>query len=51
MRTSIRIVDHALSRIMWAGHFDRSVQFGITDQEELATSICDALEKVVPNLT
>jgi TolB-like protein len=50
IRTSIRLVDHALSRIKWVGHFDRSIQFGITEQEELAASICSTLEKVVPNL-
>lgn len=47
MRTSIRLVDASLSRITWAGHFDRSVQFGIREQEELAASICHALREVV----
>jgi TolB-like protein len=48
MRASIRVVDLPLSRIMWARHFDRSAQFGIRDQEELAASICRALKEVVP---
>lgn len=48
IRTSIRLVDYPLSRITWARHFDRSVQFGIREQEELAMSICNALKKVVP---
>lgn len=47
IRASIRLVDFSLSRITWARHFDRSVQFGIREQEELATSICDALKEVV----
>jgi TolB-like protein len=47
MRTSIRVVDYSLSRITWAKHFDRSLQFGIRDQEELAASICYALREVV----
>jgi TolB-like protein len=47
IRASIRLVDHSVSRITWAKHFDRSVQFGIRAQEELATSICNALREVV----
>jgi len=46
IRTSIRMID-SLSRITWARHFDRSVQFGIREQEELAASICHALKEVV----
>lgn len=49
IRASIRLVDYPVSRITWAGHFDRSVQFGILEQEELATTICNALREVVPN--
>jgi TolB-like protein len=47
IRTSIRLVDYSLSRITWARHFDRSLQFGIRDQEELAVSICYALREAV----
>ena len=47
IRTSIRLVDYSLSRITWARHFDRSLQFGIRDQEELAMSICYALREAV----
>jgi TolB-like protein len=47
MRTSIRLIDASLSRITWARHFDRSVQFGIREQEELAASICRALKDAV----
>ncbi|WP_250623271.1 hypothetical protein [Pinirhizobacter soli] len=47
IRTSIRLIDYSLSRITWARHFDRSVQFGIREQEELAASICHALREVV----
>ena len=47
IRTSIRLVDYSLRRITWAQHFDRSVQFGIREQEELAASICHALREVV----
>lgn len=49
IRASIRLVDYSLQRIAWVGHFDRSVQFGIREQEELAMSICSALKEVVPN--
>ena len=49
IRASIRLVDYPVSRITWARHFDRSVQFGIREQEELATTICNALREVVPN--
>ncbi|WP_220480977.1 hypothetical protein [Marilutibacter penaei] len=48
IRTSIRLVDASLSRVTWAGQFDRSVRFGIREQEELAASICNALKAVVP---
>jgi TolB-like protein len=47
MRASIRLIDGSHSRITWARHFDRSVEFGIREQEELATSICRALKEVV----
>jgi TolB-like protein len=47
IRISMRLVDYSLSRITWARHFDRSLQFGIRDQEELAASICYALRGVV----
>ena len=47
IRTSIRLVDYSLRRITWAQNFDRSVQFGIREQEELAASICHALRGVV----
>ncbi|GLQ98826.1 hypothetical protein GCM10007863_32460 [Dyella mobilis] len=47
IRTSMRMVDYSLNRITWARHFDRSLQFGIRDQEELAASICYALREVV----
>ncbi|KAF1007441.1 MAG: hypothetical protein GAK28_01783 [Luteibacter sp.] len=47
IRTSIRLVDYSLRRITWAQNFDRSVQFGIREQEELAASICHALREVV----
>lgn len=47
IRTSIRLVDYSLRRITWAQNFDRSVQFGIREQEELAASICHALRDVV----
>lgn len=49
IRASIRLVDYSLSRVTWAKHFDRSVQFGIREQEELAASICSALREVVPS--
>lgn len=48
IRTSVRIVDASLRRIMWSGHFDTSVHFGIRQQEALATSICSALRRVIP---
>jgi TolB-like protein len=48
IRTSVRIVDASLRRIMWSGHFDTSVHFGIRQQEALATSICSALRQVIP---
>ncbi|GKT26517.1 hypothetical protein [Acidovorax sp. SUPP3334] len=46
IRASIRLVDSSFKRIAWARHFDCSVQFGIQQQEELATSICSALKPV-----
>ncbi len=46
IRASFRIVDSSLRRIRWARHFDRSIGFGIQQQEELATSICTALKQV-----
>lgn len=51
MRTSIRLIDHALHCIAWAKHFDRSVRFDIREQEDLASVICVALEKVIPRLS
>ncbi|UPG95831.1 hypothetical protein [Luteibacter aegosomatissinici] len=47
MRTSIRLIDASISKVTWARHFDRSAQFGIREQEELAVSICRALKEVV----
>lgn len=46
IRTSIRLVDSSLRRITWARNFDRSVQLGIEQQEELAASICGALRQI-----
>lgn len=46
IRASIRIVDSSLRRIMWSRHFDRSIAFGIQQQEELAMSICSALKQI-----
>lgn len=45
IRASIRLVDSSLRRITWARNFDRSVQFGIEQQEELAACICSALRQ------
>lgn len=47
IRASMRLVDYSLHHITWVRHFDRPVQFGIREQEELAMSICDALKEVV----
>ncbi len=51
MRTSIRLVDYTLHCITWAEHFDRSVRYDIREQEDLATTICHALEKAIPQQT
>ncbi|CAM3473028.1 hypothetical protein [Paracidovorax anthurii] len=45
IRASIRLVDPSLRRITWARNFDRAIQFGIDQQEELATCICSALRQ------
>ncbi|AVS63637.1 hypothetical protein C8241_19815 [Paracidovorax avenae] len=46
IRASIRLVDSSLRRITWARNFDRSVQLGIEQQEELAACICSALRQI-----
>ncbi|HEX7340254.1 MAG TPA: hypothetical protein VF271_10035 [Rhodanobacteraceae bacterium] len=48
IRTSIRVVNVPLRRILWAGHFDRPSLPGIRGQEDLAACICRALKDVVP---
>jgi len=45
IRTSMRLVEPALGRVAWARHFDRGVHFDISQQEELASSICSALKR------
>lgn len=45
IRTSIRLVDVSLGCVAWSEQFDRSIFFAITQQEELALSICGALKQ------
>ncbi|MGZ4976102.1 MAG: hypothetical protein ACXV8O_03020 [Methylobacter sp.] len=45
IRASIRVIDISTSCIIWSEQFDRSIFFAITDQEELASAICDALKR------
>ncbi len=45
IRTSMRLVDSAQGRVTWARQFDSAVQFSIQHQEELARSICSALQQ------
>jgi TolB-like protein len=45
IRTSMRLVDSAQGRVTWARQFDSAVQFTIAHQEELARSICSALQQ------
>ncbi|MGZ4954891.1 MAG: hypothetical protein ACXV8Q_07240 [Methylobacter sp.] len=44
IRASIRVVDISAGCITWSEQFDRSIFFAIKHQEELASSICDALK-------
>lgn len=43
IRVSIRLIDTSLGYVAWSEQFDRSTFFTITQQEELAVSICNAL--------
>ncbi|MDO9270350.1 MAG: hypothetical protein Q7T96_14695 [Methylobacter sp.] len=45
IRVSIRLVDVSVGCIAWSEQFDRRVFFAITLQEELASSICSALQR------
>jgi TolB-like protein len=44
IRASIRVIDVSAGCITWSEQFDRSILFAITHQEELASSICDAVK-------
>lgn len=43
IRVSIRLIDASLGCVAWSEQFDRNIFFAITQQEELAASICGAL--------
>lgn len=45
IKASIRLLDVAARRIAWSEQFDRDAFYAITLQEELALSICSALEQ------
>lgn len=44
IRATIRLVDFATGRMAWSEQFDRKANFSIEHQEELAVSICDAVQ-------
>lgn len=45
MRASLRLLDTASGCIAWAAHFDRTPQFSISSQEELAAEIGSKLHR------
>jgi TolB-like protein len=45
IRASIRLIDASTGRIVWSERFNRNVSFIIAHQEELASSICNALKR------
>jgi TolB-like protein len=45
IRASVRVVDVSLGCVTWSQQFDRKIFFAITQQEELASSICGALKQ------
>lgn len=45
IRASVRLIDASAGCIAWSEQFNRKVSLAITHQEELASSICDALKQ------
>jgi TolB-like protein len=44
IRTSVRLVNVSRGNVTWSSQFDRNIFFAITQQEELARSICTELK-------
>lgn len=45
IRASVRLVDTSLGNVAWSEQFDRNNHFAISQQEELAVSICSELAR------
>lgn len=50
-RTSVRLINVSTACIVWSEQFNRNISLNISQQAELASSICNALEKILSNDT
>lgn len=44
MRASFRLVSTSLGHVVWSEQFDRDIHYGITQKEELASTVCGKLK-------